>query len=198
MNSGCCAWQALAPGSDTALDAETLEAVAESAPSVELSRAEVLGQSLPDVMVYIKLQDSKAAARRLIKVGICTILRSCAWWTLCEMYSASLAHVQVVSVCVSKALSDSVQELRCTGQQHTALSARPSSSALRSCAACLLFAEISIVMVRLSCMQGGGVRLNNVKVESEQHVLEEGDLIEGRLVLIAAGKKNKMLVRVCS
>lgn len=45
-------------------------------------------------------------------------------------------------------------------------------------------------------MQGGGVRLNNVKVESEQHVLSEADLIEGRLVLIAAGKKNKMLVRV--
>jgi tyrosyl-tRNA synthetase len=40
------------------------------------------------------------------------------------------------------------------------------------------------------------VRLNNVKVDSEQHALKEGDLIEGRLVLIAAGKKNKMLVRL--
>lgn len=60
-------------------------------------------------------------------------------------------------------------------------------------------AYISLVlMVQLCGMQGGGVRLNNVKVESEQHVLGEEDLIEGRLVLIAAGKKNKMLVRVGS
>ncbi len=55
-----------------------------------------------------------------------------------------------------------------------------------------------VMMVQLSGMQGGGVRLNNVKVESEQHVLSEEDLIEGRLVLIAAGKKNKMLVRIGS
>ena len=55
-----------------------------------------------------------------------------------------------------------------------------------------------ILMVHLPCMQGGGVRLNNVKVESEQHILSEEDLIEGRLMLIAAGKKNKMLVRVGS
>ena len=47
-------------------------------------------------------------------------------------------------------------------------------------------------------MQGGGVRVNNVKVEAEQHVLKETDLIDGRLMLIAAGKKNKMLVRISS
>jgi tyrosyl-tRNA synthetase len=40
------------------------------------------------------------------------------------------------------------------------------------------------------------VRVNNAKVDDELAVLAEGDLIEGRLVLIAAGKKNKMLVRV--
>lgn len=44
--------------------------------------------------------------------------------------------------------------------------------------------------------QGGGVRVNNARVEDELHLLTEGDLIDGRLVLIAAGKKNKMLVRV--
>lgn len=49
----------------------------------------------------------------------------------------------------------------------------------------------------LSCsMQGGGVRVNNEKVDDELHLLQESDLIDGRLVLIAAGKKNKMLVRV--
>eukprot|EP00891_Asterochloris_glomerata_P008586 jgi/Astpho2/8586/e_gw1.00126.22.1_t len=43
---------------------------------------------------------------------------------------------------------------------------------------------------------GGGVRVNNNRVSSDEHVLSEEDLIEGRLVLLAAGKKNKMLVRV--
>jgi tyrosyl-tRNA synthetase len=40
------------------------------------------------------------------------------------------------------------------------------------------------------------VRVNNGKIDEELHVVQEGDLIEGRLLLIAAGKKNKMLVRV--
>ncbi len=45
-------------------------------------------------------------------------------------------------------------------------------------------------------VQGGGVRVNNERVDDELAVLGEADLIDGRLVLIAAGKKNKMLVRV--
>ena len=65
----CLNQQALAPGSNTQLDAETLEAVAESAPSVELSREEVLEKPLAEVMAAVKLQESRAAARRLIKVG---------------------------------------------------------------------------------------------------------------------------------
>ncbi len=40
------------------------------------------------------------------------------------------------------------------------------------------------------------MRVNNGKIDEELHVVQEGDLIEGRLLLIAAGKKNKMLVRV--
>lgn len=40
------------------------------------------------------------------------------------------------------------------------------------------------------------MRVNNEKVDDELAVLQESDLIDGRLVLIAAGKKNKMLVRV--
>ena len=43
---------------------------------------------------------------------------------------------------------------------------------------------------------GGGVRLNNARVEAEGAVVGEGDLIEGRLLLLAAGKKNKLLLRV--
>ncbi len=45
-----------------------LEAVAGSAPLVELPTEQVLGQALTDVMVAIKLQESKSAGRRLIKV----------------------------------------------------------------------------------------------------------------------------------
>ncbi|GAB4817181.1 hypothetical protein N2152v2_004227 [Parachlorella kessleri] len=44
-------------------------------------------------------------------------------------------------------------------------------------------------------IKGGGVRVNNEKIDDELHVVQEADLIEGRLLLIAAGKKNKMLVR---
>lgn len=42
--------------------------MAESAPSVELSREEVLDKPLAEVMAAVKLQESRAAARRLIKV----------------------------------------------------------------------------------------------------------------------------------
>ncbi|KAI3426284.1 hypothetical protein D9Q98_008657 [Chlorella vulgaris] len=45
-------------------------------------------------------------------------------------------------------------------------------------------------------IKGGGVRVNNERIEDELHMLSEEDLIDSRLVLIAAGKKNKMLVRV--
>lgn len=38
--------------------------------------------------------------------------------------------------------------------------------------------------------------MNNAKIEEELHVVKDEDLIEGRLLLIAAGKKNKMLVKV--
>lgn len=43
---------------------------------------------------------------------------------------------------------------------------------------------------------GGGVALNNAKVSDAGRVIEEADLIGGRLALLAAGKKNKLLLRV--
>ena len=61
-------WQALAPGSETKLDATALEAIASEAPSATLSRAQVLGVALADVAVAAGLQPSKGATRRLIKV----------------------------------------------------------------------------------------------------------------------------------
>ena len=47
-----------------------------------------------------------------------------------------------------------------------------------------------------SALQGGGVQVNNARVTSEDHQLTQQDLIEGRLLLLAAGKKNKLLVTV--
>jgi hypothetical protein len=35
-----------------------------------------------------------------------------------------------------------------------------------------------------------------LQVTEELQAVQQGDLIEGRLLLLAAGKKNKMLVRV--
>ena len=45
-------------------------------------------------------------------------------------------------------------------------------------------------------MKGGGARLNNKKVETEDAVVGEADVIEGRVMMLAAGKKNKMLIRI--
>lgn len=43
---------------------------------------------------------------------------------------------------------------------------------------------------------GGGVYLNHDKIEDERRRIEEGDLIDGRLLLLAAGKKRKLLIRL--
>ena len=45
-------------------------------------------------------------------------------------------------------------------------------------------------------IKSGGVRVNNVKVGDEGALIADEDVIEGKLVLLAAGKKNKMLVRI--
>jgi tyrosyl-tRNA synthetase len=45
-------------------------------------------------------------------------------------------------------------------------------------------------------IRNGGVYLNNVKVTDENLIIEEKDLIEERMLLLALGKKNKVLIRV--
>jgi len=45
-------------------------------------------------------------------------------------------------------------------------------------------------------LQGGGLRVNNAKVEDEGATVAEADLIDGRLLLLAAGKKNKLVLRI--
>lgn len=45
-------------------------------------------------------------------------------------------------------------------------------------------------------IRNGGVYLNNEKILDENGSIQSTDLIEGRLLLLAAGKKNKVLIRV--
>lgn len=45
-------------------------------------------------------------------------------------------------------------------------------------------------------IKGGGVQLNNARITSEDHEVHRDDLIDGRLLLLAAGKKNKLLLRI--
>jgi tyrosyl-tRNA synthetase len=47
-------------------------------------------------------------------------------------------------------------------------------------------------------IRNGGVSINNIKVEDEYSIIENKHLIDQRLLLIAAGKKNKMLIRIRS
>jgi tyrosyl-tRNA synthetase len=110
LRKALAATEGLKPGSDTVLDAETLEALAEVIPTFQCSRARVVGQPVADVMALSNLQKSKGEAKRLIK--------------------------------------------------------------------------------------GGGARLNNAKVDAEDAIVTEADLIDGRVMLLAAGKKNKMLITI--
>ncbi len=45
-------------------------------------------------------------------------------------------------------------------------------------------------------IRNGGVYLNNKKIADENHVIHAEQLIDGRLLLLALGKKNKLLIRV--
>ncbi|WP_068470338.1 tyrosine--tRNA ligase [Candidatus Protochlamydia phocaeensis] len=45
-------------------------------------------------------------------------------------------------------------------------------------------------------LRNGGIYVNNEKIEDENCVIVQDHLISNRLILLAAGKKNKMLVRV--
>lgn len=106
------ATEGLAPGSATALDAATLEALAGDVPCVTLPKADVLSGSftVAELAVSSGMQPSKGAARRLIK--------------------------------------------------------------------------------------GGGVYLNNAKVADDLAAVGASDAVDGKLLLLACGKKNKVLIRL--
>ncbi|XP_040375964.1 tyrosine--tRNA ligase, chloroplastic/mitochondrial [Oryza brachyantha] len=42
----------------------------------------------------------------------------------------------------------------------------------------------------------GGLYLNNIRIDSEDKLVEEGDVVNGKVLLLSAGKKNKMVVRI--
>ena len=108
LRQALSATEALAPGSQTKLSGEALEAAAGDCPTASVG--DIVGMQLPDVMVQVGMQPTKAAVRRMIK--------------------------------------------------------------------------------------GGGVRINNEKVEDELYEIKAEDVIDGKFVLLAAGKKNKMLIEV--
>ena len=45
-------------------------------------------------------------------------------------------------------------------------------------------------------IEGGGLRMNNIKVTTEDTIITEPDLVDGTLLLISSGKKNKLLLMV--
>jgi len=102
--------QGAAPGSETVLDAITLETLSANMPSHTLSKDALLNIKFIDLMVNLGLLVSKGEARRLIR--------------------------------------------------------------------------------------NGGVYLNNARVDDENGAVTEDHLIEGRLILLAVGKKKKVLIRV--
>ncbi|KAI3463154.1 hypothetical protein Pfo_019817 [Paulownia fortunei] len=45
-------------------------------------------------------------------------------------------------------------------------------------------------------LKQGGLYLNNIRIDSEAKKIEPGDIVDGKVVLLSAGKKNKMIVRI--
>lgn len=102
--------EGIAPGAETALNAETLEALAENMPSHTVSKDDLIDVKLIDFVAAKGLMKSKGDVRRMIK--------------------------------------------------------------------------------------NGGLYLNNRQIEDENCLLRESDLVDGRLLLLAFGKKNKTIIRV--
>ncbi|KAL5204416.1 hypothetical protein ABZP36_009287 [Zizania latifolia] len=42
----------------------------------------------------------------------------------------------------------------------------------------------------------GGLYLNNIRIDSEDKLVEEGDIVDVKVLLLSAGNKNKMVVRI--
>jgi len=69
LNQAIQVTEGLAPGTETRLDADVLEALSKSMPNHELPLDQVLDKKLIDVLVQLNLLPSKGEARKLIKNG---------------------------------------------------------------------------------------------------------------------------------
>ncbi|KAF5192420.1 hypothetical protein FRX31_017993, partial [Thalictrum thalictroides] len=49
--------------------------------------------------------------------------------------------------------------------------------------------------VKIKGLQGG-LYLNNIEVANEGKTIEMEDIIDGKVLLLSAGKKNKMVVKI--
>ena len=45
-------------------------------------------------------------------------------------------------------------------------------------------------------IRNGGVSINNCKIQDEEYILRADDLIGEKFMLVAAGKKNKFVLRI--
>jgi tyrosyl-tRNA synthetase len=45
-------------------------------------------------------------------------------------------------------------------------------------------------------LKQGGLYLNNARVDIEEKTIEESDMVDGKVMLLSAGKKNKMVIRI--
>lgn len=102
--------QGAAPGANTVLDAQTLEALGKDMPSYTLPKTDLTDCKVIDLIVKVGMQSSKGEARKLIR--------------------------------------------------------------------------------------NGGVYINNQQIQDENCQVSQDHLIDGRLILLAIGKKNKLLIRI--
>ena len=45
-------------------------------------------------------------------------------------------------------------------------------------------------------IRNGGIRINNIRVTDESQIIVSSDVIGDDMILLAAGKKNKLLLRL--
>lgn len=87
-----------------------------------------------------------------------------------------------------------------TELSYSTLSALPSVAATQDLLGTRLVDALVLLGIQKSkgdvrrLIQNGGLYLNNVKVTDEQRALAQEDFIEGKLALVALGKKNKLCI----
>lgn len=108
----------------------------------------------------------------------------------CSLAAAQVSGLPLIDVMVASGMLKSKGEV----------SRRRPEAVLQGCASWQSAAGLTCAMCVLlqvkRLIKGGGVYLNNAKVTEQDKVVQAEDLIDGKLLLLAAGKKNKMLVRI--